>query len=417
MAAARIERIITGLDVGSSKIAALIAGETADGSLLTLGTGVREAQGVKFGCVVDIAAVDRCVREALEQAERIAGVEVQDVWVGFGGGQLESRVFSHEEQCGGGTIDASDVSDLLARARDRALDDRRAALHAEPALYTLDGNQGVADPVGLHADRLAVDVHIVEGDRGPVANLATAVRAAHVNIRDVVATSMASGLSCLSDENRDLGTAVVDIGASLTNIALFAGGKLIGMATLPAGGNDITDDIASAFDCRRSQAERIKCFYGSAVSSPRDHQDQITIGDPDDAEETVRAKIPRAQLNAVIRKRLDHLLPDIARLLKSMGYAEPIARQVVLVGGGAELKGLADHVQLVLGGTARVGRPMGIQSLPDPHSGPQFAVAAGLVRYAASSPLDLRRLQRSVEPTGEARYWWQKLGAIWQRSA
>ncbi len=415
--APQVQRLITALDVGSSKVAALIAGQMADGTLITLGTGVRESRGIKQGCVVDIAAVDRCVREALEQAERIAGVEVQDVWVGFGGAQLRSRSVGHEEPIGGGPIEAGDVAQLLATTRDLAIDDRRAVLHAEPALFTLDGTQGVIDPVGLYADRLGVEVHMVEGERGPLANLATAVRAAHVNIRDISATAMAAGLGVLTEEQRDLGTAVVDIGAAMTNIGLFAGGKLAGLATLPAGGNDITDDIASEFHARRGQAERIKCFYGSAISSPRDHQDHIDIGPAADGDGGDRPKINRAQLNAVIRQRLDHFVPAIGRLLKDMGYADPVARQVVLVGGGAELKGMADYVQSVLGGSARIGRPIGVNSLPEAHAGAQYAVLAGLVQYAAQAPLDLRRIARTRAEDAAGGSWWRRIGAIWGRTA
>lgn len=413
--APRIERLFTGIDVGSSKVAALIAGQTAEGELIALGTGLREARGIKHGCVTDIAQVDRVVRQALEQAESMAGLEVRDVWVGFGGGGLSSRIVHHEEQCGGGPIDEDDVAELLLRAREAALDERRAVLHAQTALFTLDGNAGVRNPVGLFADRLAVDIHLVEGDRGPVSNLMTAVRAAHVEIREVAATSIAAGTASVSAEQRDLGVAVVDVGAALTNIGLFAGGMLVGMATLPIGGDAITDDIASEFSTRRSTAERLKCFHGSAISSPRDHQDQIDLDIAPG--ETIPAKITRAQLNAVIRKRLDHMVPQIGATLKAMGYADPVARQVVLVGGGAELKGMADYVQSVLGGAARVGRPMGVRSLPDAHAGAGFSVAVGLVRLAAEGASDLRHLSQNKQEESGGRFWWNRLRAIWKRGA
>lgn len=412
--APRIERIFTALDVGSSKVAALIAGQTAEGALIALGTGLREARGMKHGCVTDVAQVDRVVRQALEQAESIAGIEVRDVWVAFGGGGLASRIVHHEERCGGGPIDEDDIAELLLRAREAAIDERRAVLHAQTALFTLDGNAGVRNPVGLFADRLAVDIHLVEGDRGPVSNLMTAVRAAHVHIREVVASPMAAGMAAVSTEQRDLGVAVVDIGAALTNIGLFAGGMLVGLACLPIGGDAITDDIASEFSTRRSTAERLKCFHGSAISSPRDHQDQIDLDIAPG--ESVPAKITRAQLNAVIRKRLDHMVPEIGATLKAMGYANPVARQVVLVGGGAELKGMADYVQSVLGGAARVGRPLGIRSLPDAHAGAGFSVAAGLVRHAAEGASDLRYLSTAAkEETGKS-HWLSRLRSIWQRS-
>ena len=413
MAPPRVERLLTAIDVGSSKIAVLIAGQTADGVLHTLGTGVRESLGVKRGCVVDIPAVDRSVREALEQAERMAGVEVQHAWVGFGGGSLTSRIVPHEDPFSRGQIEAEDVDELLGRARAYVLRDDRAILHAQPTLYTLDGNPGIRDPVGLFADRFGVDIHLVEADRGPVSNLVTAVRSAHVDIREIVATMMAAGLSSLTEEQRDLGTALVDIGASLTNIGLFAGGMLAGVATLTAGGNDITDDIASEFGTRRRLAERLKCFSGSAVSSPRDHQDRLDITDEDDPGD--RPKITRAQLNAIIRKRLDHFVPQIGTQLAALGDGGPLGRQVVLTGGGAELKGMADYVQSVLGGSARVARPIGVKSLPDAHSGPAFATVVGLVCYAANPPTDLRALSGDTIETAGTQPWWVRLLAMWRR--
>jgi cell division protein FtsA len=415
MAPPRVERLLTAIDVGSSKVAVLIAGQTTDGALHALGTGVRESLGVKRGYVADIAAVDRSVREALEQAERVAGIEVQQAWISFGGGSLSSRIVQHEDPFNRGQIEPDDIDELLERARERVLGDEHAILHAQPTYFTLDGNEGVRDPVGLFADRFGVAVHIVEADRGPVSNLVTAVRAAHVDVREVVATIQAAGLACLTEEQRDIGTALVDIGASLTNVGLFAGGMLVGVATIAAGGGDITDDIASQFGTRRSQAERLKCFYGSAISSPRDHQDQLDLGPADDEHGGERPKITRAQLNAVIRARLDHFVPQIGEVLKRLGDGGPTNRQVVLTGGGAELKGMADYVQGVLGGSARVGRPRGIAGLPAAHDSLAFSTAVGLAIYAADPPRDLRPKGKGRDAVDPNQPWWRRMQGMWRR--
>ena len=415
MAPPRIERLLTAIDVGSSKVAVLIAGQTADGTLHALGFGLRESLGVKRGYVVDIPQVDRSVRDALELAERMAGLEVQQAWVSFGGASLSSRLVDHDDIFSRGQIEPDDVDELHARAQASHIFEDRATLHAQPTYYVLDGAAGVANPIGLFADRFGVVVHIIEAERGPVSNLVTAVRAAHVDIREVVASMMAAGLSTLTQEQRELGVALVDIGASLTNIGLFAGGMLVGIATISSGGNDITDDIASSFGTRRSHAERLKCFYGSAISSPRDHQDQLDLvaNSPDDSEE--RPKITRAQLNAVIRARLDHFVPEIGRVLGQMGAKGPANRQVVLTGGGAELKGMADYVQGVLGGTTRVARPGGITSLPEQAAQPAFAVAVGLIHYAANPPADIRPRSGARRIVDNSQPWWRRLLAMWSR--
>ena len=216
-------------------------------------------------------------------------------------------------------------------------------------------------------------------DGAPVRNLEAAVRQAHLDVNAVVASPIAAGLACLSDEERDLGVALVELGAAVTTVSLYAGGMLVEMASLPFGASDITDDIASAFGIRRSQAQRLQSFYGSATASPRDHGDVIEIdpaqghGEGDD-----RARITRAQLIAVIRQRLDHMMTEIGRVLKDMGFVGPVGRQVVLTGGGADLKGIADYAQGALGRAVRIGRPAGLSGLPDAHSGPAFAALAGL---------------------------------------
>ena len=190
-------------------------------------------------------------------------------------------------------------------------------------------------------------------------------------MKAIVAAPIATGLACLSDEERELGVALVELGAGVTNVSLFAGGMLVGLAAIPYGGSDITDDIASAFGTRRSQAERIKCFYGSATTSPRDNHDMIDVAPMAGVEDGAEAqRITRAQLISVIRQRLDLLSGDIAAALKQLGFAGPVGRQVVLTGGGAELKGIADYIQGVLGRAVRIGRPRGLSALPEAHSGP-----------------------------------------------
>ncbi|MBN9787113.1 cell division protein FtsA [Pseudonocardia sp. TMWB2A] len=406
MAAPRVERLITALDIGSWKVSALIAGETENGEIHVLGTGQRQSQGVKRGYVADMDKTEQAVREAIEQAERIAGTNIEDVWVSFSAGGLSSDIARVEVELGGHRVEQEDIDDLLAAGRSTIDPDGRMVLHAQPALYTLDGLAGVKHPLGLHADRLGVDIHVVLADGSPVRNLDMCVRQAHLNVETIVASPMATGMACLSAEERDLGVALVEIGASVTNVSLFAGGMLVGLTSLPFGASDITDDIASAFGVRRSQAERAKCFYGSATPSPQDSREMIELAPPTNALETDGVKVNRAQLISVIRQRLDYMLTEIGKALKDLGFTGPVGRQVVLAGGGADLKGMADYAQSALGRAVRIGRPKGLIGLPEAHAGPAFATLAGLVQYAASDPVDLRSLsieeQEVVRASGPA---------------
>lgn len=391
-------RLVTALDIGSSKVCALIAQKGEGGALSILGTGQRESRGVKRGYIADMELTERAVREAVEQAERIAGLNIEDVWVSFSAGGLVSDVANVEVELGGNRIEQGDIDALLDAGRGSIDEEGRMVLHAQPALYTLDGLHGVHKPIGLYADKLGVDIHIIAADPSPVRNIDHCVRSAHLGVRAIVASPVAAGLAVLSQEERELGVALVDLGAGVTNVSLFAGGMLVGLASIPTGGRDITDDIASAFGTQRDRAERVKCFHGSAMTSPRDNHEMIEVP-PIGAEEdgTATSRVPRAQLTAVIRQRLEALTGDIAAALKDLGYTGPVGRQVVLAGGGAELKGVADYMQGVLGRAVRVGRPKGLTGMPEAHAGPGFATLHGLALFAAADDLDLR----GSTPAGE----------------
>ncbi|TFI57946.1 cell division protein FtsA [Sphingomonas parva] len=383
-------RLVTALDVGSSKVSALIAEPGEAGELRILGTGQRQSQGVRRGFIADMERTEVAIREAVEQAERIAATNIEDVFVGFSAGGLVSSVASVELQIGGRRVQPQDIDQLLAVGRESIDAEGRMILHALPALYTLDGLQGVKKPLGLHSDRLGVDIHVIAAEPSPVRNLDLCVRSAHLGVQAIVASPVAAGKACLSEEERELGVALVELGAGVTNVSVFAGGMLVGLKSLAVGGMDITDDIAAAFGTRRVEAERMKCFYGSATTSPRDNHDMIELKPIAGSEEgTEASRITRAQLNSVIRARLEHLTNEVAGALKELGFGGPFGRQVVLTGGGSELKGIADYAQGVLGRAVRIGRP-NLRGLPEAHSGPAFTTLVGLAQFAASDELDLR---------------------------
>jgi len=393
----RNEGLITALDIGSSKVSALIARADEQGELEILGTGQRESRGVRRGYIADMEATEGAIREAVEQAETIARTNIDHVWVSFSAGGLVSDVAQVDVDLGGVQIEQQDIDELLRQGRRSLNPEGRMVLHAQPTLYTLDGLTGVKNPLGLHADRLGVEIHVIAAEPSPVRNLALCVRSAHLGVKSIVASPIATGISCLTDEDREMGIALVEMGAGVTNVALFAGGLLVGLTSLPMGGSDITDDIASAFNIRRAQAERLKCFHGSAQNSPRDNHEMIEIGSPEEvADGAEPPRISRAQLIQVIRLRLDHWMDAVAKALAELGYVGPVGRQVVLTGGGAELKGIADYAQGLLGRSVRVGRPKTMIGLPDAHSGPAFATLVGLAQVAAVNPADLRPF--SAEP-------------------
>lgn len=392
MAVPTPQQLVTALDIGSSKVSALIVTRDDDGRLRVLGSGQRESRGVKRGYVTDMESSEVAVREAVESAERMSQVTIDEVWASFGAGGLVSDVANVEVELGGHQVEQSDIAELLRGGKAAIDSGGRTVLHAHPALYTIDGVEGVKHPIGLHADRLGVDIHVVTADPAPLRNLDYVIRSAHLGVRAIVASPVAAALACLTPEERELGVALVELGAEVTNVSLHAGGMLVGLRSIPLGAKDITDDIACAFGVQRRDAERLKCFYGSAMTSPRDNHEMIEANQmgAEDGDEPTR--ITRAQLMTVIRQQVESLTGQIEAALKSLGFTGPVGRQVVLTGGGAELKNIADYMQGVLGRAVRVGRPKSITGLPDAHSGPAFATLVGLAMLASGGSGDIRDL-------------------------
>ena len=390
MAATGEQPLIAALDIGSSKVCALIATMDGDERVRVLGTGQRESRGVKRGFVTDIEASEYAVREAVELAERMSGVTIDDVWASYGAGGLISDVANVEVELGGHQVERTDIEQLLADGREAIDRGGKVVLHAHPALYTIDGAQEVQQPIGLHADRLGVDIHVIAADAPPLRNLDYIIRAAHLGVRAIVASPVAAALACLTEEERELGVALVELGAGVTNVSLHYGGILVGLRSIPLGAKDISDDIAATFGVNRRDAERLKCFYGSAMTSPRDNHELIDANHSGAEEGAEPVRITRAQLMMVIRHRVEELTGEVDSVLKSLGFGGPIGRPVVLTGGGAELKNIADYMQGVLGRTVRVGRPKTLAGLPDAHSGPAFSTLVGLASLAASRSGDIR---------------------------
>lgn len=407
---ARLARIFGAVNIGSFRISAMIMGETETGELVVLGSGHRASQGIKRGYVTDMKAATYAIRDAVERAERNAGTNVQSVWVACSGAGLKSRVSKVEIEIGGRRIEEEDIEHLLYSARDTIQPDGRTVLHAQPAHYTLDGAHGVANPRGLHAERLGVDVHVMLADGAPVRNLMEAVQSAHLEVEAVVAAPLASSHAVLSLEERELGVALVEIGSDVTNVSVFAAGMLLGLRSIGMGSGDITDAIASAFGIRRFQAERLKCVSGSAIASPSDHREMIPVNGPnDDATGPVargaddKNRIPRAELVSVVTQHLSQLTREIGNALKEMGFSGNRAGQVVLTGGGAELAGLAEFSQGALGLPVRIGRTPNLKGLPEAHATPGFSTLAGLCLYASEDPVDIRSIGARYRKTQDIR--------------
>jgi cell division protein FtsA len=406
MASPRISRVFGAVNIGSFRVSAMIAGMSETGEMIVLGSAHRASQGIKRGYVTDMAAATYAVRDAIERAEKMANTSISSVWIGCSGAGLASQVAQVEIDIGGRRIEQDDIDHLLVAGREVIQPDGRMVLHAQPAHYTLDGAHGVINPRGLHAERLGVDIHVMLADGAPIRNITEAVQNAHLEVDGVVGSPIAVGHACLSPEERDLGVALVEMGAEVTNVSVYLSGMLVGIASLPTGSADITDAIASAFGIRRFQAERLKCVNGSAIASPADHREMIPVNAPGEEASGPLARhaddknrIPRAELVSVITGQLGRQMEDVSRALKSLGFNGRRGQQIVLTGGGSELVGLADYAQAALGKPVRIGRAPQLKGLAEAHVKPGFATLAGLVLYAAADPIDIRSIGPGFQPT------------------
>ncbi len=399
-APSRFTRAYAAVNIGSFRVSCMILGQDESGALQVLGSSHRRSEGVKRGYVTDMAAATDAIRQAVEKAEATARTTIASVTIGCAGAGLSSKVASVEIAIGGRRIEEDDIDHLLAAARDMLQPDGRMVLHAQPAHYTLDGAHGVANPKGLHAETLGVDIHVVMAEGAPVRNLIEAVQNAHLDVDAVVASPLASAYACLSAEERDLGVALIEVGAQVTNVSVHAGGMLLGLKSIPIGSTDITDAVAASLGIRRGQAERLKCVSGSAIATPTDHREMVPVGGPGEepggplargADEQNR--IARADLVGVVTEQLSYLASEIGKALKTLGFSGANAGQVVLTGGGAELHGIAEFMQGALGRAVRVGKPPQLAGLPEAHATPGFATLAGLCLYAADDPVDIRSVK------------------------
>jgi cell division protein FtsA len=397
------DRWIAALDVGTSKVSAIIAQVGPEGDIFVRGVGHQLCLGLNAGMVTNVDKTERAIRAAMDQAERSAGRDVDGVYVTINAASLASDIVTVDVDINGQEIEQADIDRVLAAGREAIDSGARTVLHAQPACYAIDGAMGVRNPIGLYGEKLAVDIHVVTAEPGPVKNLDVSVRRAHLNVAQVVAAPIATGYGCLTEEERNLGVALVELGAGVTNIAVFAGGMIVGCTTVMMGGADVTDDIARTLMTPKMHAERLKTLHGTVMATPSDNHEMVDVPPVSQEEGAEIIRISRAQLSGLIRERMEILFSEVALRLEDLGFVGPSARQVVLTGGGSQLPGINHFAQGMLNKSVRIARPIGLKALPEAAGGAGFAALVGLVRYAVEAPNDARQfsnVERMELPRG-----------------
>jgi len=395
-------RIVCGLDVGTTKVCAVVAEVTVAGELALLGVGESSSHGLRQGNMVDLEATVEAIHGAVARAEQMAGVAIRGVYAGVAGDHLRSinsrgviAVSGRDNE-----VTAEDLQRVVEAARALAIPSSRAILHVIPQGFIVDDQAGIQDPVGMSGVRLEAEVHIVTSSSAAVRNLAKAVERAGYRIEELVAVPLASSWAVLEEDERRLGVVLLDIGAGTTDLAVYFDGSVQHTAVISMGGAQITNDIAIGLRTPLEMAEQIKIGQGCACTSLVAHAGAIEIPG-------VGGRPPRtvglSVLAAIIEPRVEEILTLARDEIARLQGAEMLAAGVVVTGGTASLRGVAELAEQVFEMPARIGMPRDAQGVADLAGDPRYATGLGLVRYGAS------QLGRTNGSAG-----WQRAPARWR---
>jgi cell division protein FtsA len=372
------EELIVGLDLGTTKICAVVGEVTADG-IDIVGVGSHPSVGLRRGVVVHIDQTVNSIKRAIRDAELMAGCEISSVYAGIAGSHVQSMNSHGVIAIKSREVTQPDVDRVLDAAKAIAMPFDRQILHILPQQYIVDDQEGIQDPLGMSGVRLEAKVHVVTGAASAVQNIMRCCERAGLHVHEVVLESLASGEAVLDPEEKRLGVALVDLGGGTTDMAIFLDNAIRYTSVLSLGGSNITSDISVGLRASIDEAEKIKRKYGCALTSLVNPQDTIEVAS---VGEQKRSQLARSILSEIIEARVDEILSLVDREIIRSGFAESIAAGVVLTGGVALLPGIRELAERLFEMPVRVGVPHGLGGLADVVQNPIYSTAAGLLLYA-----------------------------------
>jgi cell division protein FtsA len=370
--------LLVGLDIGTTKVVALVAEVTAEGILEIVGFGQAPSRGLRKGVIVDIDSTVASVRQAVTEAENMAGCKIDSVFAGIAGGHIKAFNSHGVAAIKGKDVRTEDVARVLALARAAAIPQDREVLHILPQDYMIDGQDGIKAPIGICGVRLEARVHVVTAASTAVQNIVKCAHMAGLKVADIVLEPLASSESVLTDEERDLGVCLVDIGGGTTDVAVFGNGSLVHTAVIPLGGNHLTHDIVVGLRTPVADAERIKRQQGCAMASMVSNDEMIDVPSVGDREPR---RMSRRILCDIIEPRMEEIFGLVAREIQQCGWEDQLTSGIVLTGGASLVPGLEEMAEEMLGVLVRRGEPRAVSGLTDIVRSPQMATAVGLVQY------------------------------------
>ena len=380
--------LIVGLDIGTSKVLALVGEVGADGAIEVLGVGSQPSRGLKKGVVVNIESTVQSIQRAVEEAELMAGCEIHSVFAGIAGSHVRSLNSHGVVAIRDREVTHGDVGHVIDAAKAVAIPADQKILHVLPQEFIVDGQEGIRDPIGMSGVRLESKVHIVTGADSAAQNIEKCIKRCGLEVEDVVLEQLASSFAVLTDDEKDLGVCMIDIGGGTTDIAVFAEGAIRHTAVIPIAGDQVTNDIAVSMRTPTQHAEEIKIRYACALSQLANADETIEV--PSVGERPAR-RLARQTLAEVVEPRYEELFALVRDELRRSGFEELIVAGVVLTGGSARMEGAVELAEEVFHLPVRLGLPQQVQGLIDVVRTPMHATGVGLLLYARDNLLPVRR--------------------------
>jgi cell division protein FtsA len=374
-----MRNVLAGLDVGTSKVCALVADAASDGSTAILGHGVAPCTGLRKGVVVNIEATVEAIRAAVAEAEKASGVRIGAAVVGVAGAHIRGLNSHGIVAVRGGEVGTRDVDRVIDAARAVAIPLDRQVLHILPQQFAVDDQEGVRDPVGMAGVRLEARIHIVTAAQSYGQNLMKCCERAGVTPSELVFEPLASSDAALFPEERELGVALIDIGGGTTDIVVFHNGSVMHTAVLPLGGNHLTSDVAAGLRTPLSDAERLKISHGVATNLVVGHDEKVQVPGVGGREPRV---IARRLLGEIIEPRMEEIFAMAQREVFRSGAADSLASGIVLVGGSSLLEGTQELAERIFNLPIRRGLPVNLKGMPEELMKPMYTTAAGLLIHA-----------------------------------
>ena len=396
------KRLIVGLDIGTSKIVALVGEVKEDDEVEIIGIGTNPSNGLKKGVVVNIEATVNSIQRAVEEAELMAGCEIHSVYAGIAGSHISSLNSHGIVAIKDGEVTQNDVERVIDAARAVAIPADQKILHILPQEFIIDQQEGIHQPVGMSGVRLESRVHMVTGAVSAAQNIEKCVRRCGLEVDDLILEQLASSYAVLSDDEKELGVCLVDIGGGTTDIAVFTDGSIRHTAVIPIAGDQVTNDIAVALRTPTQHAEDIKIRFGCALTQLATAEETIEV--PSIGDRPPR-RLSRQTLAEVIEPRYEELMLLIQAELRRSGFENRLAGGIVLTGGSSKIEGLVDLAEEVFHMPVRLGVPELVTGMAEVVSNPIHATGVGLLLYGRSD--EAARNKEAQPPSG--------FGGVWKR--